>query len=136
VEDGHMSRSCPQAWGCSNHQEAYDRSNAQQYIDAGYNAYTKAKHKTQLPNFWRCGTEQIDSHKCNHDILTNALDPSKIGGNNSDDSIFIMSNRSHAKDIASALRKGVPKVLAFADTHAIANTGATAKPIAYFEVDE
>ena len=47
-----------------------------------------------------------------------------------------MSNRSHAKDIASALRKGVPKVLAFADTYAIANTGATAKPIAYFEVDE
>ncbi len=35
VEDGHTSRTCPY----------------EQYIDAGYNACTKAKHKTQLPNF-------------------------------------------------------------------------------------
>jgi hypothetical protein len=51
VENGHTSRTCPQAWRCANHQEAYDRSNAQQYIDAGYDACTKAKHKTQLPTF-------------------------------------------------------------------------------------
>ncbi len=51
VENGHTSRTCPQAWRHANHQEAYDRSNAQQYIDAGYDACTKAKHKTQLPTF-------------------------------------------------------------------------------------
>jgi hypothetical protein len=69
-------------------------------------------------------TDWIDSHKCNRDILTNALDPSKIRGNNSNNATVITSNRSCAKDIASALQKGVPKVLAFADTHAIANMGA------------
>jgi len=51
VENGHTSHTCPQAWRHANHQEAYDRSNAQQYIDAGYDACTKAKHKTQLPTF-------------------------------------------------------------------------------------
>jgi hypothetical protein len=51
VENGHTSRTCPQAWRRANHQEAYDRSNAQQYIDAGYDACTKAKHKSQLPTF-------------------------------------------------------------------------------------
>jgi hypothetical protein len=36
-----------------------------------------------------------------------------------------MSNRSRARDIASALQKDMPKVLAFDDTHAIADTGVT-----------
>ena len=53
------------------------------------------------------------------------MDLSKIRGNNSNDATVITSNRSRAKDIASALGKGVPKVLAFADTHVIADTGAT-----------
>ena len=53
------------------------------------------------------------------------MDPSKIKGNNSDDATVIMSNKSRPKEIASAHQKGVPKVLAFADTHAIADTGAT-----------
>ena len=48
VENGHTSRTCPQAWRHANHQEAYDPSNAQQYINAGYDACTKAKHKMQL----------------------------------------------------------------------------------------
>jgi len=51
VENGHTSRTCPQAWRCANHQEAYNWSNAQQYIDAGYDACTKAKHTTQFPTF-------------------------------------------------------------------------------------
>jgi len=51
VENGHTSCTCPQAWRRANHQEAYDRSNAQQYIDAGYDACTKAKHKMQLLTF-------------------------------------------------------------------------------------
>ena len=51
VEDGHTSRTCPHDWRRTNHQEAYDRNNAQQYIDAGYDPSTKAKHKSQLPNF-------------------------------------------------------------------------------------
>ena len=51
VEDGHTSRTCPHDWRRANHQEAYDRNNAQQYIEAGYDPSTKAKHKTQLPSF-------------------------------------------------------------------------------------
>ena len=51
IEDGHTSRTCPTAWRRANHQEAYDHNNAQAYIDAGYDACTKAKHKTQLPTF-------------------------------------------------------------------------------------
>jgi hypothetical protein len=51
VEDGHTSRTCPHDWRCVNHQEAYDRNNAQEYINAGYNPSTKAKHKMQLPTF-------------------------------------------------------------------------------------
>jgi len=51
VENGHTSRTCPQAWRRANHQEAYEWGNAQQYINAGYDACTKAKHKTQLRNF-------------------------------------------------------------------------------------
>ncbi len=35
IEDGHTSRTCPTAWRRANHQEAYDRNNAQAYIDAG-----------------------------------------------------------------------------------------------------
>jgi hypothetical protein len=53
------------------------------------------------------------------------LDPCKIKGNNSNDATVIRLNRFHPKDIASALQKGMPKVLAFADTHAIADTRAT-----------
>ncbi len=51
VEGGHTSKTCPAIWRRVNHQEGYDRSNAQQYIAAGYNACTKAMHKTQYPNF-------------------------------------------------------------------------------------
>jgi hypothetical protein len=69
--------------------------------------------------------EQVDNHKCNHDILTDASDPNKTSVYNSDDATVIKLNRSGARNIASALRQGVPKVLAFADTHAIADTGAT-----------
>ncbi len=57
--------------------------------------------------------------------LIDASDPSKTSGNNSNNATVITSNRSPARDVASALRKGMPKVLAFADTHAIADTGAT-----------
>ncbi len=53
------------------------------------------------------------------------MDLSNIKGNNSNDATFITSNRSCPKDIALALRKGMPKVLAFSDTHAIADTVAT-----------
>ncbi len=51
VEDGHTSKTCPAIWRHANHQEGYDRSNAQQYIAVGYDACTKAMHKTQYPNF-------------------------------------------------------------------------------------
>ena len=41
---------CPAPWRRANHQEGFDRNNAGQYIGAGYNACTKAMHKSQLPN--------------------------------------------------------------------------------------
>ena len=50
VEDGHTSTTCPWQLQCANHQEGYDRANASQYIAAGYNACTKAMHKSQLPH--------------------------------------------------------------------------------------
>ena len=61
VEDGHTSKTCPAIWRCMNHQEGYDRSNAQQYIAPGYNACTKAMHKTQYLNFRWCGAEQVNN---------------------------------------------------------------------------
>ena len=51
VETGHTSKTCPATWRRANHQEGYNRNNAQQYIAAGYDACTKAMHKTQYPNF-------------------------------------------------------------------------------------
>ena len=50
VEDGHTSKTCPAPWRRANHQEGFDRNNAGQYIGAGYDACTKAMHKSQLPN--------------------------------------------------------------------------------------
>ena len=49
VEDGHMSKTCPAPWRRTNHQEGYTRANSGQYILAGYDACTKAMHKSQLP---------------------------------------------------------------------------------------
>ena len=51
VEAGHTSKTCPAGWRRPNHQEGYTRENARQYIEAGYDACTKAMHKTQYPNF-------------------------------------------------------------------------------------
>jgi hypothetical protein len=53
------------------------------------------------------------------------LDPSKTGVNTSDNATVITSNKSRDSEIASALRKGMPTALTFANTHAIADTGAT-----------
>ena len=50
VEDGHTSKTCPAPWRRANHQEGFDRNNSGQYIAAGYDACTKAMHKSQLPN--------------------------------------------------------------------------------------
>jgi hypothetical protein len=50
VEDGHTSKTCPAPWRRANHQEGFDRNNLGQYIAAGYDACTKAMHKSQLPN--------------------------------------------------------------------------------------
>ena len=49
VEDGHTSKTCPAPWRRANHQEGYTRANSGQYIAAGYDACTKAMHKSQLP---------------------------------------------------------------------------------------
>ena len=49
VEDGHTSKTCPAPWRCANHQEGYTHANPGQYFLAGYDACTKAMHKSQLP---------------------------------------------------------------------------------------
>jgi hypothetical protein len=51
VEDRHRSNICPLHWSRPNHEEGYNQSNAQAYINAGYDACTKAMHKTQYLNF-------------------------------------------------------------------------------------
>jgi len=48
VENGHTSKTCPAPWRRANHQEGYTRENSGQYISAGYDACTKAMHKSQL----------------------------------------------------------------------------------------
>jgi hypothetical protein len=47
IENGHRSIMCP--FHKINHQQAYTRKNAQQFIAAGYNPCTKGMHKTILP---------------------------------------------------------------------------------------
>jgi hypothetical protein len=51
AEDGHTLKTCSCKWQCPNHQKGYDQSNSQAYIAVGYNACTKAMHKSQYPNF-------------------------------------------------------------------------------------
>jgi hypothetical protein len=51
VDDWHTSKTCRYAERCANHQEAANRSNAQQYINAGYDACTKCRHKLILSTF-------------------------------------------------------------------------------------
>jgi hypothetical protein len=50
VEDRHTSQTCPAHWHKMNHQDAYMRKNAQQFISAGYDPCTKGMHKTLLPS--------------------------------------------------------------------------------------
>ena len=47
IEDGHTSMTCP--FKKANHQPAFTRENAQQFIAAGYDPSTKGMHKTILP---------------------------------------------------------------------------------------
>ncbi len=56
AEDRYISKTCPPTWRHPNHQEGYKRSNTQAFINAGYDACTKAIHKTQYPNFWVGGS--------------------------------------------------------------------------------
>jgi hypothetical protein len=46
VEDGRTSQTCPAPWRRATHQEGYNRNNLGQYIAAGYDACTKAMHKS------------------------------------------------------------------------------------------
>ncbi len=47
IENNHMSTTC--LFGKMNHQQAYTREDAQQFIAAGYDPCTKGMHKTILP---------------------------------------------------------------------------------------
>ena len=48
IEDGHTSATCP--FRKPNHQQSFNRENAQQFIAAGYDPCTKGMHKTILPS--------------------------------------------------------------------------------------
>jgi hypothetical protein len=48
IEDGHTSATCP--FKKANHQLAFTRENAQQFIAAGYDPCTKGMHKSILPS--------------------------------------------------------------------------------------
>jgi hypothetical protein len=50
VKNGHTSKTCPALWRRANHHGGFDRNNTGQYIGAGYDACTKAMHKSQIPN--------------------------------------------------------------------------------------
>jgi len=96
VENRHTSRTCPQAW-----------------------RRVMPSNKSMRG---RCGAEQVDNHLCQHDITTYASDPVTCTVNDSDDATVITSNTSCKRNVASAcniastLRQGVPKTLAFSDT--------------------
>ena len=49
VEDGHTSKTCPQDWHKTGHQEGCTCNNVQQYIAAGHTPLLKGQHKMQLP---------------------------------------------------------------------------------------
>ncbi len=51
IEDGHTLVTCPRSWRKPNHQEGFNRNNAQAYIDAGWKPSTKGRHKTQFLGF-------------------------------------------------------------------------------------
>jgi hypothetical protein len=126
VEDGHTSKTCPAIWRRANHQEGYNRSNAQQYIAAGYDVCTKAMHKTQYPNFWRCGAEQVNNIVNLKDAINvyETLDPIKSVNIVDDDEAVVTSNKmqqteSIAYDAVNA------KAMKFARMHAVADTGTT-----------
>jgi hypothetical protein len=102
IKDGHMSITCPFKWW--NHQDSFTCGNAQQFIAAGYDPYTKGMHKTVLPagrNTQRCGAKSHGlANKCKHLVSAYepALDPTPINNTSSkddDDVTIIRSNRSH-----------------------------------------
>ena len=51
VEDCHTSVTCLQEWQKTNNQESFTRKNAQGYINTGWDACTKGKHKNLFPGF-------------------------------------------------------------------------------------
>jgi hypothetical protein len=79
IENGHTSTTC--SFRKMNHQQAYTRKNAQQFIAVGYDPCTKGMHKTILPlarNNWWCGAESMFlANKCNNLVSASAtsLDP-------------------------------------------------------------
>ena len=51
IKDGHTSVTCPHAWRKANHQEGFNRNNAQAYLNAGWKPSTKGIYKTKFPGF-------------------------------------------------------------------------------------
>ena len=96
VEDGHTSNTCPAPWRRANHQEGFDRNTAGQYIAAGYD---KAMHKSQLPNMWRCGAEQVEVKCLNSFVSEPTLYPTQtiVIVVDSDDITVVTDNLSNQR---------------------------------------
>ena len=119
-----MEKTCPAPWRRANHQEVFDRNNAGQYIAAGYDVYTKAMHKSQMPNMWRCGAEQ-DELKCidsfvseptlypNQNIIVEVNNTTVVTDNLSSKCQHICASSVHPR------KPSIPII------HAVADTGAT-----------
>jgi hypothetical protein len=69
--------------------------------------------------------EQVDFHNYKNDISLYALDPSTISTNTDNDTTVVTTNRSRLHSFAFALCLGLPKAIAFANRHSIADIGAT-----------
>ncbi len=122
MENGHTSKMCPWQLQCANHQEWYDRANANQYIAAGYNACTKAMHKSQLPCWW-CGAVQVVVKCVKSFDAKPILYPTQNIVVNDDDKRVITLNITKRHKMCGIVTP--PKKPSIPPTHAVTITGPT-----------
>ncbi len=116
------SKTCPAPWRRTNHQEGYTRANSGQYIAAGYDACTKAMHKSQLPTMWWCGAEQF-GFKCIKSFIEEpVLYPTQINNLEDNNKTVVTSNASRRDVCMQSIHIRCPLI---PKTHGLADMGAT-----------
>ena len=121
VKEGHTSKTCPAPWRRANHQEGFNRNNTGQHIAAGNNTCTKAMHKSQMPNMWRCGTEQEELKCLDSFVSEPTLYPIIVD----DDDTTVVTENLSSKCQQICAPSVHPRKPSIPITHAVANTGAT-----------